>query len=80
MLYRIQSTDKADTPTIARFAPHALPLRGACGVSIDLARHLLGRPQIVSESGHVGGAVVKAELETLRKRRVGRVIEHHERD
>ena len=71
MLYRIQSTDPADKPLIARFAPVPLSLRGACGVSIDLARHLLGNPRIVSESGTVGGPVVEAEMETVRKHRAG---------
>jgi hypothetical protein len=71
MTYRIQSTDPADARTLARFAPHDLPIRTACGVSLDIARHLLGEPRIVSSDGHRCVAIVEAEMEQLRRHRAG---------
>lgn len=67
MTYRITSTDPADTRTIARFAPDPLTLRGACGVSLDLARHLLGEPRIVPIEGGDHRSIIAADLASCRE-------------
>lgn len=69
--YRVTSSDPADTALLRRFAPAPISLRGACGVSIDIARHLLGSPKIVNADGPTNPGLIETELDVVRAIRRG---------
>lgn len=74
MNYVLRSTDPSDAAILARFAPRPTTARLACGLSLDIARHLHGHPRIVTEDGQPGGALIEEEMETLRKIRAGLIV------
>jgi hypothetical protein len=66
--YRIVSSDRADSLTLAQLVPHPIRTsRAAAGLLLDLARHCYGTLRVEDATGHP--VDVSDDLERVRSHR-----------